>query len=66
MDGRILSGEVLAIIGRAVTEAAAAPTLAQALEIGYAAFGDTACTAAAQEGISAFLERRPADFAGTG
>lgn len=66
MDGRVLSREVMEIIRQAIVEAAAAPTLAQALEVGYAAFGDSACTAAAQEGISAFMERRPADFVKTG
>lgn len=66
MDGLVLSSKVMAIIRQAVAEAATASTLTQALEIGYAAFGDTACTAAAKEGISAFLERRPADFIKTG
>lgn len=50
------SGEVTGIIEQAVRAAAAAPTLAEALEIGYQAFGRSACTAAARKGISAFLE----------
>ncbi len=49
------SGEVTGIIEQAVQAAAAAPTLGDALEIGYQAFGRSACTAAARKGISAFL-----------
>lgn len=65
-DGRALSGTVVAIIERAVREAAAAPTLQAALEVGYRAFGAVACTAAAREGITAFGERRAPDFGATG
>lgn len=50
----------------AIRGAAAASTLASALEVGYRAFGASACTAAAREGISAFVERRRADFTKTG
>jgi enoyl-CoA hydratase/3-hydroxyacyl-CoA dehydrogenase len=50
----------------AIREAAAAPTLAAGLEAGYRAFGASACTAAAREGIAAFHERRSPDFARTG
>jgi len=64
--GQVLSQEIVGIISRAVVDAAAAPTLNDALETGYAAFGDSACTAAASEGISAFSERRKPDFATTG
>jgi enoyl-CoA hydratase / 3-hydroxyacyl-CoA dehydrogenase len=60
------SREVTAIIEDAVRAAAKAPTLAAALEIGYQAFGRSACTAAAREGIAAFGERRRPDFARTG
>jgi enoyl-CoA hydratase/3-hydroxyacyl-CoA dehydrogenase len=60
------SREVVGIIERAVRAAAAAPTLAAALEIGYQAFARSACTAAAREGITAFGERRKPDFARTG
>jgi enoyl-CoA hydratase/3-hydroxyacyl-CoA dehydrogenase len=60
------SREVNAIIEQAVVAAAQAPTLAAALEIGYAAFGRTACTTAAREGIGAFLERRKPDYSQTG
>jgi len=63
---RSYSREVAGIIEDAVRAAAAAPTLAAALEIGYAAFGRSACTAAAREGIAAFGERRRPDFSRTG
>ena len=65
-DGRVLSGTVIGIIERAVRGAAAAPTLQAALEVGYQAFGAVACTAAAREGITAFMARRPPDFGATG
>jgi enoyl-CoA hydratase/3-hydroxyacyl-CoA dehydrogenase len=65
-NGQKLSVEVTRILERAIVEAAAAPTFNAALEIGYRAFGLSACTAAAREGIDAFLERRSADFSKTG
>ncbi|MBL8289814.1 MAG: enoyl-CoA hydratase/isomerase family protein [Rubrivivax sp.] len=65
-SGKTLSAQMVALIGRAVRDAAAAPTLAQALEVGYRAFGESACTAAAREGIAAFLARRAPDFGATG
>ncbi len=64
--GMALSRATVELIERAVREAAAAPTLAAALEIGYRAFGTSACTAAAREGIAAFHERRVPDFTKTG
>lgn len=64
--GQRLSAEVIRILEQAIAEAAAAPTFAEALEIGYRAFGASACTAAAREGIDSFLQRRPADFSKTG
>ncbi len=63
---RPLSNEVVGIISQAIMDAAAAPTAADALEIGYRAFAATACTAAAKEGISAFQQRRKPDFVKTG
>ena len=60
------SREVTGIIEEAVRAAAKAPTFAAALEIGYQAFGRSACTAAAREGIAAFGERRRPDFSRTG
>jgi enoyl-CoA hydratase / 3-hydroxyacyl-CoA dehydrogenase len=65
-NGQKLSTEVTRILERAIVEAAAAPTFNAALEIGYRAFGASACTAAAREGIDAFLQRRQADFGKTG
>ncbi len=65
-NGQALSREVLAILEGAVRAAAAAPTLTAALEIGYRAFGASACTAAAREGIRAFQEGRRPDFTQTG
>ncbi|MEP7280330.1 MAG: 3-hydroxyacyl-CoA dehydrogenase NAD-binding domain-containing protein [Rubrivivax sp.] len=66
VDGRVLSAGVVALIEAAVRDAAAAPRLDEALEIGYRAFGAAACTAAAREGIAAFLDRRLPDFGATG
>jgi len=57
-DDLPLSEEVDAIACRAIKEGAAASSFAEALEIGYKAFGETACTEAAKEGITAFMERR--------
>jgi len=64
--GETLSREVIELIGTAILEAAKAPSLAAALEKGYRAFGTSACTAAAKEGITAFLEKRKPDFGKTG
>lgn len=64
--GEGLSREVVALIGQAITQAAKATTLTDALEIGYRAFGASACTAAAREGVTAFLEKRKPDFGKTG
>ncbi|MCC6197782.1 MAG: enoyl-CoA hydratase/isomerase family protein [Burkholderiales bacterium] len=65
-SGMALSAEAIALMEAAIRDAAAAPTLADALEIGYRAFGASACTAAAREGIAAFTERRRPDFTRTG
>ena len=65
-NGQKLSTEVTRILERAIVDAAAAKTFNAALEIGYRAFGFSACTAAAREGIDAFLQRRAADFTKTG
>jgi enoyl-CoA hydratase/3-hydroxyacyl-CoA dehydrogenase len=64
--GQVLSREVVEIIGKAIQQAAQAPSLKEALEIGYRAFGASACTAAAKEGITAFLQKRKPDFTQTG
>lgn len=65
-SGQPLSREIIAIMDRAIVEAAAAASFDASLEIGYRAFGASACASAAREGIEAFLERRVADFAKTG
>lgn len=66
VDGRVLSASVVALIHGAVREAAVAPRLDAALEVGYRAFGAAACTAAAREGIDAFMMKRKPDFGATG
>ncbi|NOZ43358.1 MAG: 3-hydroxyacyl-CoA dehydrogenase/enoyl-CoA hydratase family protein [Alphaproteobacteria bacterium] len=66
VSGQRLSREIITIIEGAVTAAARASSLDQALEIGYNAFGDSACTKAAREGISAFQARRQPDFSTSG
>jgi enoyl-CoA hydratase/3-hydroxyacyl-CoA dehydrogenase len=65
-NGQMLSREAIGILEQGVRDAAAAPSFAAALEVGYRAFGRVACTAAAREGIGAFLERRKPDFGKTG
>jgi len=65
-DGRLVSAAVVRLIEQGVRDAAAAPSLAAALEVGYRAFGEVACTPAAREGIQAFMERRNPDFTATG
>jgi len=65
-SGQALSREVLGVLEGAIQEAARASTLEAALEIGYRAFGASALTAAAREGISAFQEGRKPDFSRTG
>ena len=57
-----LSREAVAIIVKTIKEGGAVDTLSGALEVGYAGFGEIACTAAAKEGISAFLEKRKPEF----
>ena len=65
-NGMALSPTVIGLMEDAIRAAARAPTLAAALEVGYRAFGQSACTAAAREGIAAFGERRRPNFAETG
>ncbi|MCL4758167.1 MAG: 3-hydroxyacyl-CoA dehydrogenase/enoyl-CoA hydratase family protein [Rhodocyclaceae bacterium] len=64
-SGQPLSREIVGLLERTITAAAAAPSFAAALETGYRAFGDSACTAAAREGIGAFMEGRKPDFSNT-
>jgi enoyl-CoA hydratase/3-hydroxyacyl-CoA dehydrogenase len=56
--GHPLSREAVLITAKTIEAAAAATKLKDALEIGYRGFGEIACTEAAKEGISAFLEKR--------
>jgi enoyl-CoA hydratase/3-hydroxyacyl-CoA dehydrogenase len=57
-----LSREGISIIARTIEKGAAADSFESALEIGYQGAGDIACTDAAKEGISAFLEKRKPSF----
>ena len=65
-NGQRLSGAVCAIIRRAISESAVATSLDDALELGYAAFAESAATAAARAGIDAFMNKRKPDFTQTG
>lgn len=59
MSGKLaLSKEAISIAVRTIKDGAAADRLIDALEVGYQGFGEIACTNAAKEGISAFLEKR--------
>ena len=64
-SGQVLSRECIALMEQGIREAAAAPSFAAALEVGYKAFGLSACTASAREGIAAFQEKRKPDFSKT-
>lgn len=64
-SGQALSRECIDIMEQAIRQAAAAPSFAAALEAGYQAFGRSACTEAAREGITSFREKRPPDFSKT-
>ena len=57
-----LSREAVSIAADAIHKAAAAEDLETALEIGYEGFGQIACSEAAKEGISAFLEKRKPNY----
>ena len=64
-SGQVLSRECIALMEQAILEAAAAQTFAAALEVGYKAFGLSACIDSAREGITAFKEKRQPDFSRT-
>jgi enoyl-CoA hydratase/3-hydroxyacyl-CoA dehydrogenase len=57
-----LSKEAVSITAKTLTAGAAAETLDEALEICYQGFGEIACTDAAKEGVSAFLQKRRPEF----
>ena len=59
---QVLSREAVSIIVKTIKAGAAAGTFDQALEIGYEGNAEIACTDAAKEGITAFLEKRRPDF----
>ncbi|MDH5696009.1 MAG: enoyl-CoA hydratase/isomerase family protein, partial [Dehalococcoidia bacterium] len=63
MAGKLpLSKQAVSITARTIRDGAAADSLADALEIGYKGSGEIACTEAAKEGISAFLEKRRPEY----
>jgi enoyl-CoA hydratase/carnithine racemase len=57
-----LSKEILGIIGGVINRAAAADTLAEALEIAYVGAGDISCAKDCKEGVNAFLQKRKPEF----
>jgi enoyl-CoA hydratase/3-hydroxyacyl-CoA dehydrogenase len=59
---QLLSKEAVAITIKTIKAGAAAATFAEALEIGYKGSAEIACTDAAKEGITAFLEKRRPEF----
>ena len=59
---QVLSKEAVLLTMKVIQDGTATANLSDALEIGYKGFGEIACTDAAKEGISAFLERRPPVF----
>ena len=64
-SGQVLSRECIALMERSILEAAAAKSFADALEVGYRSFGESACLDSAREGITAFKEKRTPDFTKT-
>ncbi len=62
LDKLNLSKEAVSIIIKTIKKGADVKSFADALKIGYRGFGEIACTKAAKEGISAFLEKRKPKF----
>jgi len=63
MAGKLpLSKEAISIIVKTIKAGAAADFFSEALEIGHQGSAEIACTDAAKEGISAFLEKRKPEF----
>ena len=63
MAGKLaLSKEAVSIAVKTIKDGAAADSFIEALEIGYKGFAEIACTDAAKEGISAFLEKRKPEY----
>ncbi len=63
MAGKLpLSREAVDILARVVNQAAAAPSLADALEINYQGAGEISCIDAPKEGVNAFLGKRKPVF----
>ena len=63
MAGKLaLSKEAISVTLKTIKQGSAAETFAEALEIGYQGSAEIACTDAAKEGISAFLEKRKPEF----
>jgi len=63
MSGKLaLSKEAVSIAVKTIKDGAAADNFIEALEIGYKGFAEIACTDAAKEGISAFLEKRKPEY----
>jgi enoyl-CoA hydratase / 3-hydroxyacyl-CoA dehydrogenase len=59
---QVLSKEAVAVTMKTIQAGAAAATFAEALEVGYNGSAEIACTDAAREGITAFLEKRRPEF----